>query len=206
MTFTYETVNILLLLVPGFISTRILDTIIHRKEQEISATLFEALTFSFAIYALANLFIEWKPIFHATKQGELAKYEFSTDGNLIIIITILTIIVPTTIGAILHHDLILKLFRVLHITDKTSRDTTWQDVFVEQKRFVVIHLKDGRRIYGWPMYYSNDPIEGFIYLFQPAWIADHGKYIECGTHGMLIQLENIDFIEFMKEESETKGS
>jgi hypothetical protein len=66
-----------------------------------------------------------------------------------------------------------------------------------------VNLKDERRLYGWPMYYSDDPQEGFIYLYQPSWIDDkENKLIECNTHGMLIQFDKIDFIEFIKDESE----
>lgn len=202
MNITYETINILLLLVPGFIATRIIDAITQRREQNDVGRLVEALIFSFLIYAIVNLFTDWQPIFRAVTSGEVTTYKFSTDHILLMTIAIFTALVPITIGVILHYDLFMKVLRFLRITDKTWRDSLWQDVFIEQKRFLVINLKDERRIYGWPMYYSNDPKEGFIYLYNPAWIDEDGKYVECGTHGILIQMENIDSIEFIKEDSE----
>jgi hypothetical protein len=175
---------------------------VQRSEQDNVEKIIEALIFSFSIYAMVNLFAAWKPVVYATKSGDLTTYTFSTDRKFLAILALFTVIVPVATGAILHHDLIMKLLRVLQITDKTARDSLWQDVFIEQKRFLVVHMKDERRIYGWPMYYSNNPKEGFLYLYNPAWIDDDGNYIECGTHGVLIQMENIDFIEFIKEKSE----
>ena len=59
------------------------------------------------------------------------------------------------------------------------------DVFTEQKRYVIVNLADGRRVFGWPMYYSNNPEEGCLYLYD-AWINDEGKYIDLRIHGLFL--------------------
>jgi len=96
----------------------------------------------------------------------------------------------------------MKGLRWLKLTDRTSRDTAWDDVFINEKRFITIHLKDERRITGWPLYYSNNVDEGFIYLSQFAWISEDNSYIEPESHGILISKESIDLIEFMVNPTE----
>jgi len=59
--------------------------------------------------------------------------------------------------------------------------------------------------------FSTDPNEGYIYLYNPAWINDDKKdekepdYIESNCHGFLLNRDNIDLIEFTLEPGETLG-
>ncbi len=202
MNLTYETINIFFLLLPGFISTRILDSVITRNDRDNLSRITEALVFSFIIYAIANIAHKWEPIIKPLKTDETYQYVITNDTGLLILILFLSIAVPLVLGAFIHNDLHTKLFRYLKITDKTSRSSVWQDSYINEKRHVVVTLKDERRLYGWPMYYSHNPKESHIYLFQPAWINDKDEFIECETHGILIKNEDVDVIEFMKIKDE----
>ncbi len=57
--------------------------------------------------------------------------------------------------------------------------------------------------------FSTDPDEGFVYLYNPAWVNDDKKvnedpdYIESNCHGFLLNRENIDLIEFTLDPGET---
>ncbi|MEX0730267.1 MAG: DUF6338 family protein [Aquisalimonadaceae bacterium] len=202
MNISVEALNILFLLMPGFISSRVLDAVITRKSSSISEKIIEALIFSFLIYAISSLVFNWAPLFIAETTQHAVIYTFSKDYWLISSVLFHSLALPLILGAIIHHDLHTALFRSLKVTDKTSRSSVWQDVYVSEKRHVVVHLNDGRRIYGWPMYFSHDPTDSFIYLFQPAWITKDQKYVEAGTHGILIKNEMILFVEFMKKHGE----
>jgi hypothetical protein len=202
MNISIETLNILFLLMPGFISSRVLDTVITRKKSGMPEKVIEALIFSFLIYVISSLLFNWAPLFTAEKTQQATIYSFSKNYGLIFFVLLLSMALPLILGAIIHHDRHTAFFRFLKVTDKTSRSSVWQDVYVSEKRHVVVHLNDGRRIYGWPMYFSHDPADSFIYLFQPAWITNEQKYIEAGTHGILIKNEMILFVEFMKKHGE----
>jgi|SRR5690606_35195619 len=188
---------------PGFLASRVLDVAITRKSDNAANRLVEALIFSFVIYALAQFFYEWAPLVTAEgSTGSHASYKFTDNYGLVAFVLGASVIVPAVVGAFIHHDWHTALFRALRITDKTSRSSVWQDVYTSEKRHVVVHLIDGRRVYGWPMYVSHDPKDSYIYLFQPAWITASNNYLETGTHGMLIRNDLIRVIEFMKRPEE----
>lgn len=197
MQYTYEALNILFLLIPGFISEKILDVLITRKKVDQLSKFVEALIFSFLIYALTAITYKWQPLVQINYSGENIKYNLSTNYEIIIITLLFSILLPFIFGALIHNDLHTKLFRFLRITDKTSRISVWQDVFLNEKKNLVITLNDNRRIFGWPMYYSHEKENSHIYLYDPAWIDDDGNYIDCNTHGILIKNEDIRFIEFL---------
>ncbi len=98
----------------------------------------------------------------------------------------------------------MKFLRLIGVTRKTARDTVWLDVFTDKVKNVIINQKDGRRIYGWPEYYSNTPENGMIYLANPAWV-DNGEYIDLDIDGIfLIAKDNIESIEFMNKDINTE--
>jgi len=196
MQYTYEALNILFLLIPGFISEKILDVLVTRKKADQFSKLIEALIFSFLIYAFTAIVYKWQPLVQIDYSGQNINYDLSTDNDIIIITLLFSIILPFILSGLIHNDLHTKFFRFLRITDKTSRISVWQDVFLNEKKNLVITLNDNKRIFGWPMYYSHEKENSHIYLFNPAWIDDDCKYIECNTHGILIKNEDIRFIEF----------
>lgn len=202
MSVTAETVSVLFLLMPGFIASRVLDTAITRKDQGAAGKIVEALIFSFLIYAISQFYFEWTPLVVSTNADAGITYQFTQDYGLVAFVLVASIAIPAVVGACIHHDAHTAVLRWLKVTDKTSRSSVWQDVYISETRHVVVHLTEGRRIYGWPMYFSHDPTGSYIYLFQPAWLTKEGEYLETETHGILIKNDMIRYIEFMKKPEE----
>ena len=102
-------------------------------------------------------------------------------------------------------DLHMKFFRRLKVTDRTSRTNVWFDVFTDIKSYIIVNFEDGRRLYGWPKYFSDDPNDKSLFLCHAAWIKDDGELIKLDNRGILITPnEKIDTIEFIKEKEELR--
>lgn len=200
MELTVEAINILFFLIPGLLSTTIISLIVVRKELSFIDKVIEALIFNFIIYSLTALFVNLEPFASITSSKSNISFLYTNNRFFLITLLLISVILPSFVGCIIYYDLHMRFLRFIKLTDKTSRATAWQDIFIEHKKFLVIHFKDGRRIYGWPLNYSDTPDEGLIYLFNPSWIDDDNKYIDCNTHGILIKYVDIEFIEFLKEE------
>ena len=205
MKLTYETVNLLLLLMPGLLSSSIYNLLRRKEELSTLDKIIEALIFSFLIYISLNLTYGWEPLAQAKKIDNEILYTFSPDTGLILLTLLYSVVLPIIWGSIVHYDLHMKLFRKAKITDRTSRDTVWDDVFTNEKRFITIHLKDERRIAGWPLYYSTNKDDGFLYLSQAAWINEKNEEIETESHGFLISREMVELIEFMNNSNEKEN-
>ena len=205
MELTYETANMLMLLMPGLLSSSLFNLL--RRKQGLTSfdKIIESFLFAFLIYIALNLTYGWEPLAQAKKVGTDVVYTFSADTCLIMLTIVYSVALPLIWGAVVHYDWHMKLFRALKLTDRTSRDTAWDDVFTDEKRFVTVHLKDDRRISGWPLYYSNNKDEGFIYLSQSAWLNDNNEYIDTQSHGVLINREMVELVEFM-DDPETEES
>lgn len=205
MGVTTETLALFVLLVPGFVSSAVLNAIVVRKSQSALETIVEALVFSFLIYVLLSPFFGGSPVkLHTEKIGEITVYRPDVDPVELLSAVGLSVILALLVGGSITNDLHMAVLRKLRLTARTARDNTWLDIFIDQKRYVIVMLTDGRRIFGWPQYFSNDPSEGLLYLFEPAWIDEEGNYIDLEVHGLLlVKKENIESIAFTHLTKET---
>jgi len=79
MKYTYETINVLMLLIPGLISIRILETIRRKEIESPFNKLVESLIFSFLIYISVSVVYKWGT---KTDQNAGCKSPFTTANIL----------------------------------------------------------------------------------------------------------------------------
>ncbi len=72
----------------------------------------------------------------------------------------------------------------------------------------MVTFADGRRLFGWPEYYSNDTDEGLLYVSDPAWVGDDDEYTDLGVHGILLtnkdSIESIVFTHLGPKDAESR--
>ena len=193
--YSFQALQILIFLIPGFISAVILDTLAVRMEKKELGKIIEALIFSMIIYTIYSSISGKSPI-------SLSKIEESTtlvyDSKSFLWLALISLFIPLVLSFLITNDLHMKLARKLRITKKTARESVWFDVFSDLDKPIIINFENGRRIYGWPMYYSTKPENPYIFLFRPAWIQED-KFVELNIEGILItpeqKIESIEFLE-----------
>ena len=200
MRLATETLVLFFLLMPGFVSSAVLNTIVVRQTKGRVGYVIEALVFSFLIYACLAPFFGESPVnVGLTTVDGGATYRPPADPAFLICSLGLAVVFALIVGASITHDFHMRILRWMRITHRTARDNTWIDIFSDQRRYVEVTLTDGRRLFGWPLYYSNRHEEGLLYLYDPAWINDDGKYVDLAAHGILLTkkdgIESIVFTE-----------
>lgn len=187
MRLTVETLTLFLLLMPGFVSSAVLNTIAVRQAKGRVDQMIEALVFSFLIYGCLVPFFGGSPvsIAVATVEGETT-YRPTADPAFLGWAIGLAVAFALAVGTSITHDLHMKVLRRIGVTFRTARDNTWLDIFSDQERYIEVNFTDGRRLFGWPLYYSNHPDEGLLYVCDAAWIDGKGAYVELNAHGILL--------------------
>lgn len=209
MTLTIEALNILLLLLPGLMSGQIFYSFFQTGEVAVPKRLLDALLFSFVTYLLVSAFIPWEPLAQVRLTSGRLEYVVTENNKIIWLSFAIILLIPVIVGLLYHSDIIHTALRKCKITTKTSRKNTWNDAFLTQDRYVIVSLKDGRRVRGYPTMFSTDPQEGFVYLYNPAWVNDNKEkendpdYLESCCHGFLLNRDNLELIEFTLNPGET---
>jgi hypothetical protein len=123
--------------------------------------------------------------------------------------TIWSIITALFIGLLwsrlYNNDIIHKFLRKKKITNQTSYPSEWYGTFSETKSYIILDLKDERRIMGWPAEWPNDPEKGHFVLEDAMWLIvdQDGK---LGTiplksiDKIVIAAYNVNMVEFVKSE------
>lgn len=198
MDVSLEAFGILLILLPGFLSSTVLDHVVVRKPKENLPKIIEALVFSFLIYVML-VTVLGLPVFRIpdTPEGLSNAVQAPLTRAFVIGALVLSLVLPLVLGFLLTTDLHMRVLRKIRVSNKTARETTWLDVFSEQRRYVIANLSGERRVFGWPMYFSNDRDEGLLYLYDPAWVNEDGTYTPLDIHGLfLVEADSIESIEF----------
>lgn len=192
--YSFQALQILIFLIPGFISAAILDALAVRTEKRELGKIIEALIFSMIIYTIYSSISGRSPISLIQIEKSIT---YTYDSKSFLWLGLLSIGIPAILSFLITNDLHMKLARKLRISRKTARSSVWFDVFSDLNKYIIINFENGRRIYGWPMYYSSKPENPYIFLFKPAWIQED-EFVDLNIEGILITPEQkIESIEFL---------
>jgi hypothetical protein len=183
-----EALAVLIVLLPGFLAARLVQSFANRNKQSDFDKVIEALVYTFVIYLVYSLWghglpIDWKVTKDATDVEhylvEFHSARLLSIGGIAIGLAILAITDA-------NHDLSGKLLRFFRLSRHTTRPTIWSDSFHEYGGAVQVELKDGRQVIGWLSRYSSDPQESALFLSHAHWLDDEGEEIPIPGKGILL--------------------
>ena len=182
----------LIFFIPGFISMKIYDLLIPGEKRDFSSAVFEAVAFS----ALNFAALSWLIILIHSSDF----YKNHQVWYFVILFCILFLF--PIIWAILIARLLKWRKLTKYIINPTPKP--WDAVFGRRESYwVIIHLKDGRKIGG--KYDTNScassyPVEEQIYLEQVWQLDEKGRFTNPldRSEGIIVLNKDISSIEFFK--------
>ena len=198
---TNELISLFSFLLPGFITSFLFYSLTSfPKKSEFEAVVI-ALIWTIVIKAL----VETLEIFFIALGNSLFVIGEWNELSKTISSIIIALIIGLVWSCLYNNDILHKWLRKWKITNQTSYPSEWYGTFAETKRYIVLELKDERRIMGWPVEWPNDPEKGHFVLENATWlIVDHdGKSgaIPLDTlDKILIAAHNVEMVEFVKDE------
>jgi Family of unknown function (DUF6338) len=173
-----QALAVLLVLLPGFFSAKIVQTLCVRSKQSELDKVVEALLFSLFTYILFAL----------------------TLGVELPLLILYSLILGFAWGWVINHDALLKWLRRLGFTQRSRRVSAWSDIFHILGGTVQIGLKDGRMAEGWLRCYSDEAEDAALFLESASWIDENGKIYPVDGPGILFTKESeIQFVIFLRD-------
>ena len=205
-----ESINsfqILFLLMPGLLSSLIMESLIIRKERNQFNIIIEALVFSVIIYVTYSMIVNKNQIVFKNIFQSLEYKDF-------FILFGLSVLYGLLFGFLVFKDWFLKPLRYFGITKKTTGNTVWDYILSghgEKDDCVIVDFSDGRKLFGHILNYSDYSDNQYLFLQRPIWIIEKNNrktkllpihYKDKGIEGILITPEmKIDSIQFFKDDT-----
>jgi hypothetical protein len=191
------TVYILLLLLPGFVSSLIARSLSFKPDMTQFDKLISAFVYTFFIHIIYVLVSgSFTPWTIQLQNGEIHVQVVSRVG--VAFFLAVAVLMGCLAGLLKNKDWHMGLARALQLTSRTSRQSLWTDVFLDKKGATVsVLLKDGRSVYGWPEYFADSFHDGpVVFLKEASWRTEGGDPVRIPDPGILIKGDEIHSIQF----------
>ena len=96
-------------------------------------------------------------------------------------------------------DTLHSLVRRLGLTSRTSHPCEWFGIFKDYPRFVVLHQKDGNRIFGWPKVWPSESGLGHFFITAASRVVNGEEQDLQHLEGILIDVKDVAWVEFAKQ-------
>ena len=193
-------VTILQYLLPGFLAAWVFYGFTSYPKPSQFERVIQALIFTVIIQAA--VFVE-KAIF--LNIGNLWTVCSWNKHSEIICSTVSAILLGSLFSYYANNDKFHKYVRRVGITRQTSYPSEWFGTFSENVTYVVLHLKDGRRLYGWPIEWPSVPDRGPFRLSPASWLRDSEEIPIKGVESILIDVNDVRWVEFMEKPWEVQN-
>ena len=178
----YSLVELLLALLPGFLTAEIIAALVVREDRTPFDRVIQALIYTFLTHVLWS-WLPWSKDSSAT--ADLA--------GLAVVAVLLGLLLTFLINTGVLHSLL----RAIRITQAASRPNEWYDTFYKKQDHVILHLHDGRRLFGWPRIYPARPERGHILLEGAEWLDRPRGAPRIRLADFLIDVKDVRFVEFL---------
>lgn len=140
----------------------------------------EALIYSVAVSAIVGL--EKKFLLYAGKWIRLGVWDNDTE---LIFSVLSAIALGLAISCLINKDTLFKIFRKLNISQRSSHPSNWHYVLSTEPTYIILHLNDERRLYGWPLMWPSKSDKDHFHMTNCAWLGD----VETANNTENAQLE-----------------
>lgn len=190
-----DILTLLQYLLPGFLVAWVFYGLTSHQKPSQFERVIQALIFTLVVRVL--VFFERGVLEYIGQWKALRPWD--SDADLICSL-LSAIVLGVGIAYTANTDGFHRLLREKGISKRSAHPSEWCGVLSDYARYVVLHLKDDRRLYGWPQVWPSDPEKGHFFIILPSWIDKDGmEHPVDGVEGMLINATDVKWVEFLTE-------
>jgi hypothetical protein len=203
---TQEIIEALNYLLPGFIAAWVYYGLSAYQKPSQFERIIQALIFTTFVQVIVIL-IEFIVFFIGSHFIDLGAWN---DEKRLVTSIVVALLFGISFSRYTNSDDFYEKLRKYKITKSSPFPSEWYHAFASQETYVVLHLSDGRRIYGWPWQWPKQSDNGYFSLRSFEWLDPGNTSVKSsGVDSILIpasEVKFVEFVEFVKEEMESCNS
>jgi hypothetical protein len=171
----YEAGIVLLLLLPGFISARIVQSFcLGAAKRSDFDKVVDALIHTFFVAVAYAVFVKRLPLqVNSWTDGNKTHYAVDALRGPLLCLLLIAVTWGVLVMICNNLDVPWKWLRKLRLVHRSSRNSVWHDAFYDygDVSYVQVELSDGRFVLGYLQYYSDQPKDGCLFVSDASWIG-----------------------------------
>lgn len=192
-----DTIAILQYLLPGFLAAWVYYGFTSFPKPSQFERVIQALIFTLLIQAF--VFLIKLLLFKIGDHWRIGVWDEHTN---LLFSTMSALVIGILVSYFANNDQFHAIARKIGVTMETSYPSEWFGAFRKSARngnYVVLHLKDERRLYGWPSDWPSESENGHFRLKEASWIVDGENYDIPGVRSIMINSQDVKWVEFMQQ-------
>ncbi|WP_449649162.1 DUF6338 family protein [Rahnella aceris] len=192
-----DVVNLLKYLTPGFIAAWIFYSLTGHLKPSQFERVVQALIMTFIIQLIVVIL---KIIF--VYIGKKTNFVISdwTETTSVIWSTLLSFIYGLSFSYLCNNDCIHSLLRKLKFTKESSSRREWLETPEFRNAPITLHLKNNKRIHGWPKETNSALDVGHFLLEKAAWLNKDDGFEDVFSKYVMIKSSEIEYVEIYEKE------
>ncbi len=161
-----------LYLLPGFLGGVVYEAVAEAR----SRTTFERLLIALVLTLLATMTSNWvfsTPLFPSVRITPESSFDFVLSafiGRNLVLASAISTALGLLAAFVQNTGWLYAALRRLRITNRSGRIDVWHEIFSKHREiWIQVRLRDGRRLVGWPEYYSEDSQRREVFLAEAIW-------------------------------------
>ena len=197
--------NLLLFLLPGFLTLKVREALAIVAKTSDFSRVVDAMLFTLLNYALyfpLAKALEFKQFTVLGLRGDSTGADLQL-GTPYLPALFLMLGTATALGVFVgmgaDRDWFHKFKTGLHLTRRPARIDVWAEAFYNTKgKWILVQLEDGTQIIGWPFHYSDEPERRQLFLKDARVRQSDGTEYDVPGPGLLLtEASKIKLIEFL---------
>ncbi len=179
-----DTIAILQYLLPGFLAAWVFYGFTSYSKPSQFERVIQALIFTVPINAL--VYSEKLLLFTIGERWRIGQWSEESD---LISSALNALIIGILISYYANNDRFHAFWRKIGVSTEPTFPTEWIGVFRKNTTYVVLHLKDDRRLFGWPEVWPANAGNGHFDMQYASWIVDGKNYELPRVKSIMISAE-----------------
>ena len=196
--FAKDLISALQYLLPGFVSAWMFYAFTSYPKPSQFERVVQALIFTIFVQALVFAI---KSILLLT--GKYGSFSIWSESSSLVWSIISAVLLGVVFSYFANNDKLHAVLRKWNITKESSYPSEWFGAFLNVT-YVVLHLKDERRLYGWPLEWPSEPNSGHFVMTDAVWLDGEKELPLTGVDNILIDAKEVKMVEFMTKTWEGK--
>jgi hypothetical protein len=195
-----DLIQLLFRLLPGFVAAWVFFGLTAHPRSTPFERVVHALIFTAIIQAAVTI-LRWIALAAVGPVGFRGVWSNEVE---IVSSVVLAFLLGASFAYLSNYDIVHRYLRQRGITRRTSFPGEWFSAFHRfPNRYVVLHLTDQRRLFGWPEEWPDHADAGHFALAEPVWLLDNNIRVPMlAVERFLIAARDVRFVEFVKYDDE----